>query len=104
MLASEVCPVELVEDRQHEALLVECRERKTEPPGRTRIEKVLVAARGRWEKALRTRTIERLGDAGTAGLLGWSGRTTRPALRCWPRSSTTRARSAWTPCRRRSPS
>ncbi|MGW7595100.1 DUF4158 domain-containing protein, partial [Streptomyces rubiginosohelvolus] len=41
-LAVDVCPVELVEDRQREALLVECRERKIEPPGRTRIEKVLV--------------------------------------------------------------
>lgn len=65
----EVCPVELVEDRQREALLVECRERKIEPPGRTRIEKVLVAARGRREKAFCARIIERLGDAGTARLL-----------------------------------
>jgi hypothetical protein len=68
-LAVEVCPVELVEDRQREALLVECRERKIEPPGRTRIEKVLVAARGRWEKVFCTRIIERLGDTGTARLL-----------------------------------
>ncbi|MEV7436932.1 Tn3 family transposase [Streptomyces griseoviridis] len=68
-LAVEVCPVELVEDRQREALLVECRERKIEPSGRTRIEKVLVAARGRWEKVFCTRTIGRLGDAGTARLL-----------------------------------
>ncbi|MGW2331114.1 hypothetical protein ACWC5C_35905 [Streptomyces sp. NPDC001700] len=30
----EACPVELVEDRQREALLVECRARKIEPPGR----------------------------------------------------------------------
>ena len=29
---------------------LECRARKIEPPGRTRIEKVLVAARGKWEK------------------------------------------------------
>lgn len=68
-LAVDVCPVELVEDRQREALLVECRERKIEPPGRTRIEKVLVAARGRREKTFCTRTIERLGEAGTARLL-----------------------------------
>ncbi|MGW7260688.1 Tn3 family transposase [Streptomyces sp. NPDC054834] len=68
-LTAEVCPVELMVDRQREALLVECRARKIEPPGRTRIEKVLVAARGRWEKAFCTRTIERLGDAGTARLL-----------------------------------
>jgi hypothetical protein len=31
-LAAEVCPVELVEDRQREALLVECRARKVERP------------------------------------------------------------------------
>ncbi|MEV7234622.1 Tn3 family transposase [Streptomyces sp. NPDC051020] len=72
-LAVEVCPVELVEDRQREALLVECRERKIEPPGRTRIEKVLVAARGQWEKVFCTRIIERLGHAGTARLLALVG-------------------------------
>ncbi|MFE2442277.1 DUF4158 domain-containing protein [Streptomyces sp. NPDC059426] len=68
-LAVEVCPVELVEDRQREALLVECRARKIEPPGHTRIEKVLVAARGKWEKTFCARTIARLGEAGTARLL-----------------------------------
>ncbi|MFI1422070.1 Tn3 family transposase [Streptomyces sp. NPDC020731] len=68
-LAVEVCPVELAEDRQREALLVECRARKIEPPGRTRIEKVLVAARNRWEKVFCARTIERLGDVGVARLL-----------------------------------
>ncbi|WP_220213237.1 DUF4158 domain-containing protein [Streptomyces shenzhenensis] len=68
-LAVEVCPVELVEDRQREALLVECRARKIEPPGRTRVEKVLVAARGKWERTFCNRTIVRLGEAGTARLL-----------------------------------
>ncbi|MEV5928957.1 Tn3 family transposase [Streptomyces cellulosae] len=58
-----------MEDRQREALLVECRARKIEPPGRTRVEKVLVAARGKWEKTLCARTIDRLGEAGTARLL-----------------------------------
>jgi hypothetical protein len=67
-LAAEVCPVELVEDRQREALLVEYLARKIEPPGRSRIEKVLVAARGRWENEFCTRTIERLG-ASCAGRL-----------------------------------
>jgi hypothetical protein len=66
----EVCPVELVEDRQREALLVECRARKIEPPGRTRIDKVLVAARGQWERVFCDRTIDGLGEAGTARLLG----------------------------------
>ncbi|MFE7245344.1 Tn3 family transposase [Streptomyces sp. NPDC057580] len=68
-LAVEVCPVELVEDRQREALLVACRARKIEPPGRTRIEKVLVSARNRREKVFCARTIERLGDIGVARLL-----------------------------------
>lgn len=61
-LSTEVCPVELVEDRQREALLVQCRVERIEPPGRTRVEKVLVAARNRWERAFCTRTIERLGE------------------------------------------
>ncbi|MEE1752928.1 DUF4158 domain-containing protein [Streptomyces sp. SP18CS02] len=68
-LAVEVCPVELVEDRQREVLLVECRTRKVEPPGPTRVEKVLVAARGRWERAFCARTIERLGPVGRNRLL-----------------------------------
>jgi len=68
-MATEVCPVELVEDRLREALLVQCRVERIEPPGRTRVEKVLVAARNRWERAFCTRTIERLGDVGTARLL-----------------------------------
>ncbi|MFF4763360.1 DUF4158 domain-containing protein [Streptomyces sp. NPDC001292] len=97
-LAVEVCPVELVEDRQREALLVECRARKIEPPGRTRIEKVLVAARNRWEKVFCARTIERLGDVGVARLLALvaEGKRTGPA--CWPCSSVIPARSAWTRC------
>ncbi|WP_331755587.1 DUF4158 domain-containing protein [Streptomyces sp. NBC_01643] len=68
-LAVEVCPVELVEDRQREALLVQCRARKIEPPGRTRVEKVFVAARGKWEKTFCARTIGRRGEARTARLL-----------------------------------
>lgn len=103
-LAVEVCPVELVEARQREALLVEYRARQIEPPGRTRVEKVLVAARGKWEKTFCARTIGRLGEAGRPGCCPWSPRTVRRVLPCWPRSSATRARSAWIPCSRRSPS
>jgi TnpA family transposase len=66
-LADEVCPVELVEDRQRDALLVECRVRKIEPPGR--IDRILTAAQSRAEKAFCTRTIERLGQVCTARLL-----------------------------------
>lgn len=69
-LATEVCPVELVGDRQREALLVECRARSIEPPGRTRIEKVLVAAaRNRCEQVFCARASERLGEVGMAWLL-----------------------------------
>jgi hypothetical protein len=35
-LAAEVCPVELVEDRLTQALLVQCRADRIEPPGRRR--------------------------------------------------------------------
>ncbi|MER7000879.1 DUF4158 domain-containing protein [Streptomyces sp. NPDC000410] len=45
-LAAEVCPVELVKGRQRDAPLAERRTRNIEPPGRTWIEKVLVAGRG----------------------------------------------------------
>ncbi|MFD0574591.1 DUF4158 domain-containing protein [Kitasatospora gansuensis] len=68
-LAAEVCPVELVEAWQRDALLVEYRARKIEPPGRTRVEKILVAARGRWELAFCAHVIERLGEAGRDRLL-----------------------------------
>ncbi|MFJ1930471.1 MULTISPECIES: Tn3 family transposase [unclassified Streptomyces] len=68
-LAAEVCPVELIEDRQREALLVQCRVDRIEPPGPTRVEKVLVAGRNRWERAFCARTIERLGKACTSHLL-----------------------------------
>ncbi|MFD7406498.1 hypothetical protein ACFV7R_28325 [Streptomyces sp. NPDC059866] len=65
----EVCPVELVEDRPREALLVECRARKIEPPGCTRGEKVLVAGRSKREETFCARTIGHLGETGTARLL-----------------------------------
>nr|WP_199840454.1 DUF4158 domain-containing protein [Streptomyces sp. AS58] len=66
-LAAEVCPVELVEDRLREALLVECRARTIEPPGR--IDRIVTAAQTRAEKTFYARTIERLGDVGVARLL-----------------------------------
>ncbi|GCB52012.1 Tn3 family transposase [Streptomyces sp. NL15-2K] len=66
-LAAEVCPVELVEDRLREALLVECRARTIEPPGR--IDRIVTAAQTRAEKTFCARTIERLGDVGVAWLL-----------------------------------
>ncbi|MBU3867149.1 hypothetical protein KN815_24750 [Streptomyces sp. 4503] len=59
--------VELVEDRQRDALLVECRARKIEPPGR--VDRILTAVQSRAEKAFCARTIERLGQVCTARLL-----------------------------------
>ncbi|MGW0299115.1 DUF4158 domain-containing protein [Streptomyces anthocyanicus] len=66
-LADEVCPVELVEDRLCEALLVQCRSDRIEPPGR--IERIVAAARARADRALvRVRTV--------------SPRTARPVRAC----------------------
>ncbi|MFE2039076.1 hypothetical protein ACFXBB_38835 [Streptomyces scopuliridis] len=47
-LADEVCPVELVEDRLREALLVQCRSDRIEPPGR--VERIVAAARARADR------------------------------------------------------
>lgn len=66
-LAAEVCPVELVEDRLTEALLVQCRADRIEPPGR--IDRIVTAAQTRAEKAFCARTVERLGEVGVARLL-----------------------------------
>ncbi|WP_218184321.1 DUF4158 domain-containing protein [Streptomyces sp. PKU-EA00015] len=65
-LAAE-CPLELVEDRLTEALLVQCRVDRVEPPGR--IDRIVTAAQTRAEKAFCTRTVERLGEVGVARLL-----------------------------------
>ncbi|MFH9228277.1 hypothetical protein [Streptomyces lydicus] len=62
-LADEVCPVELVEDRLREALLVECRERTIEPPGR--IDRIVTAAQTRAEKAFCARTSSALAARGS---------------------------------------
>ncbi|TJZ96485.1 hypothetical protein [Actinacidiphila oryziradicis] len=48
---------------------MQCRVERIEPPGRTHVEKVLVAARSRWERAFCMRTIGRLGDVEVARLL-----------------------------------
>ncbi|MDP9843186.1 hypothetical protein J2853_002397 [Streptosporangium lutulentum] len=66
-LAVEVCPVELVEARLREALLVQCRADRIEPPGR--VDRIISAAQTRAEKTFCTRAAERLGDAGTSRLL-----------------------------------
>ncbi|MFF4798942.1 DUF4158 domain-containing protein [Streptomyces sp. NPDC001351] len=75
-LAAEVCPVELVEDRLREALLVQCRARTIEPPGR--IDRIVRAAQTRAEKTFCARTSERLGCS-VAGLPAatWRGNLRR---------------------------
>ncbi|MEV5085660.1 DUF4158 domain-containing protein [Streptomyces sp. NPDC056159] len=92
-LADEVCPVELVEDRLREALLVQCRSDRIEPPGR--IERIVAAARARADRAFCARTVARLGEV-CAGRRGQS--------RCTPRTSGTRARTygprCWQRCAR----
>lgn len=67
-LADEVCPVELVEDRLREALLVQCRSDRNRAPGPYR------ADRGR-----------RAGAGGPGFFWNWWRRATRTAPRCSPR-------------------
>ncbi|WP_329046721.1 DUF4158 domain-containing protein [Streptomyces sp. NBC_01422] len=48
-LTDEVCPVDLVEDQLREALLVQCRSDRIEPP--VRVERIVAAARARADAA-----------------------------------------------------
>lgn len=59
-LAAEICPVVLSRDRLREALLARCLEEKIEPPGPSRIERVLGSAEAAFEDAFTGRTLERL--------------------------------------------
>jgi TnpA family transposase len=59
-LASEVCPVELRDERLREALLVRCRAERLEPPGR--IERIIGSARAACEQRFCDRTLARLGQ------------------------------------------
>ncbi len=60
-LAIEVCPVELVSERLAEALLVQCRLRRIEPPAPSRLQRVMGAARTAFEEQFCARTVARLG-------------------------------------------
>ncbi len=66
-LADEVCPVEMVEDRLREALLVQCRSDHVEPPGR--VERIVAAARARADRVFCAQTVARLGEACAGRLL-----------------------------------
>ncbi len=59
-LASDVCPVELRDEQLCEALLVQCRSERIEPPGR--IGRVIGSARTSFEKQFCERTVSRLSE------------------------------------------
>jgi len=62
----------LVEDRLREALLVQCRVDRIEPPGR--IDRIFASAQARAERAFCARTIQRLGEVCVSRLLALVGR------------------------------
>jgi len=61
-LQREVCPVKLSEDRVRDALLRRCRSERVEPPGASRIERVLGSARAGHDAQFTARTLSRLSD------------------------------------------
>lgn len=74
-LADAVCPVELVEDRLREALLVQCRSDRIEPPGR--IERIVAAARARADRVFCVQSVARLAEPRTAARIPRSAATWR---------------------------
>jgi TnpA family transposase len=67
-LQREVCPVELSEDRVRDALLRRCRSERVEPPGASRIERVLGSARAGHDAQFTARTLSRLSEGATLRL------------------------------------
>jgi hypothetical protein len=59
-LAAEVCLSELGEERQREALLSRCREERLEPPGPSRLDRVLATGRAAAEQRFCAQTVERM--------------------------------------------
>lgn len=59
-LAEEMCPVELREERLRDALLARCRAQKLEPPGPSRIERMVGSAKAAAEQEFCARTVARL--------------------------------------------
>jgi hypothetical protein len=62
-LAEKVCPVELSDERQREALLVRCRAERLEPPATTRIDRIIGAACAAFEKQFCAHIVSRLSPA-----------------------------------------
>jgi Domain of unknown function (DUF4158) len=80
-LAEEVCPVELGERRLREALLARCRAERLEPPGPSRVERVLGTARTAFERQFLRQ------DGGTAGSVAAGDRQAGGAGRRPPRGA-----------------
>jgi len=59
-LAAEVCPVELREEALREAVAARCRAERIEPPGASRLNRVIGAGRAAAERDLCGRTVTRL--------------------------------------------
>lgn len=59
-LAEEVCPFELGEERLREALLARCRAERLEPPGPSRIDRVLGSVQAAFEQQFCAATLARL--------------------------------------------
>jgi TnpA family transposase len=59
-LADEVCLNDLGEERQREALLAHCRVERLEPPGSSRIDRVLATGRAEADQRFCAQTVERL--------------------------------------------
>jgi len=67
-LAAEVCPAELNRDRLRVALLARCRRERIEPPGPSRVERILGAAEALAERRFTARTAGRLTPGAVARL------------------------------------
>lgn len=65
-LAADVCPVELSRDRLSRALLAQCRAERIEPPGPSRIGRVVAAAAAAAERQFCDRTVSALGGRSVA--------------------------------------
>ncbi|MCA1679964.1 MAG: DUF4158 domain-containing protein, partial [Actinobacteria bacterium] len=59
-LAGELCPVELDENRLCDDLLPRFREQQVEPPGHSRLERILNSGRAQFERRFTTGIVERL--------------------------------------------
>lgn len=96
-LAVEVCPVELVEDRQHEPCWSSAgpgRSSRRAGPGSRRYSSQRGAGRRRRSATARSAAWAR---RARLDCCPWWQRTTRREPPCWPRSSATLVRWAWTP-------